>query len=49
MLQLGSCDFDDIACSVLVRVLTHAPDRNEFLIDGGFLGWETEGDFLITE
>ena len=43
MLQLGSCDFDDIACSVLVRVLTHAPDRNEFLINGGFLALSQQG------
>ena len=34
---------EDIACSVLVSVLTHAPDRNEFLIDGGFLALSQQG------
>ena len=41
--QLGSCEMDDIACCVLVRVLTHAPERNEFLIDCGFMGLSQQG------
>ena len=32
-----------MACYVAVRVLTHAPHKNEFLIDSGFLGLSQQG------
>ena len=41
--KVGSCETSDIACCVLVRVLTHAPERNEFLIDSGFMGLSQQG------
>jgi D-serine deaminase-like pyridoxal phosphate-dependent protein len=34
---IGSCSFDDIACSVVTTVIAHYPDRNRMLIDAGAL------------
>ncbi|XP_076033888.1 D-serine dehydratase-like [Oratosquilla oratoria] len=40
---LGSCTYDDIACSVATRVIGHYPHRNQMLIDCGFLGLSKQG------
>jgi len=34
---IGSCNFENVACSVLTTVIGHYPSRNQFVIDAGAL------------
>jgi D-serine deaminase-like pyridoxal phosphate-dependent protein len=36
--SIGSCNMDDLACSVLTTVIAHYPERNTLMIDAGALG-----------
>ena len=40
---LGSCEFKDIAASVMVRVTAHFPKSNQMRIDGGFTALSEQG------
>lgn len=40
--DLGSCEESDIASFVLTRVISHYPERNEFMVDAGALALSKE-------
>ena len=44
---VGSCTKDDIAIRVATRVVGHYPDRNQILVDCGFLGLSHDGKGAI--
>jgi len=41
---MGSCKPEDIAFKVLTRVKGHYPDRNQLLVDAGFLAMSHDGN-----
>uniref|UniRef100_A0A915IMC7 D-serine dehydratase-like domain-containing protein n=1 Tax=Romanomermis culicivorax TaxID=13658 RepID=A0A915IMC7_ROMCU len=41
---LGSCQLNEIACTVATRVVGHYPSRNELLIDCGFSALTKQGE-----
>ncbi|TNM98057.1 hypothetical protein fugu_014303 [Takifugu bimaculatus] len=40
---IGSCSLEDVAVKVLTRVISHAPHRNQLLVDCGWMGLSLDG------
>ncbi|XP_011615555.1 uncharacterized protein [Takifugu rubripes] len=40
---IGSCSLEDVAVKVLTRVISHAPHRNQLLVDCGWTGLSLDG------